>query len=437
MALRYNKDKKRIVDELAKADISFMISVHEGFGFVGWEAIGAGIPLVLTKESGLFKLLERETDDMRKSIYPVSISNNDDNDMTEVTDSIWSMRSEMAEANAAALKLKNHLKEKYTWKKAVKIFADKIGISLKTVDTLSSLSYSSSNHVEPANRLFVKSKIEQLLNSDWMELFKKYLVQKLSCYNDNSSIADALTMKEVTYAIAQLSFILERTNCIEEMKGCERFDDHQKNLLNDVENIVAWLVLLTVSEKWLNENKDKLRDEDWKITISLPTQSELGTEIVISALKRRQCRFNCDDEIVKGAKDIGRGLQGELSGFIVGDPGWLPDDIVTRLLKELWSILKISKVIPKEFKANDLKILNNELEIERDYDEGYYLIVAGKDSALRSEDVYNSLNEKVPLLDIILIGVKGDRALDCDEDKLHSYLRRLFRVVKRIKNNEL
>lgn len=45
-------------EELRTVNLCFMLSWHEGFGLVGWEAIAAGIPLILSKNSGLYKTLE-------------------------------------------------------------------------------------------------------------------------------------------------------------------------------------------------------------------------------------------------------------------------------------------------------------------------------------------------------------------------------------------
>jgi glycosyltransferase involved in cell wall biosynthesis len=38
---------------LSDASVCLMLSVHEGFGLTGWEAIAAGVPLVLSRNSGL------------------------------------------------------------------------------------------------------------------------------------------------------------------------------------------------------------------------------------------------------------------------------------------------------------------------------------------------------------------------------------------------
>lgn len=58
LALAYDEDRDVLRDRLSTANLSFMLSWHEGFGLVGWEAIAFGVPLVLSRQSGLFRLLE-------------------------------------------------------------------------------------------------------------------------------------------------------------------------------------------------------------------------------------------------------------------------------------------------------------------------------------------------------------------------------------------
>ena len=50
--LPFETDRKVLLMELAQASVAVMPSWHEGFGLVGWEAIGAGVPLVLSIRSG-------------------------------------------------------------------------------------------------------------------------------------------------------------------------------------------------------------------------------------------------------------------------------------------------------------------------------------------------------------------------------------------------
>ncbi len=56
--LPFTQDRKRLFDELRDASVALMPSWHEGFGLVAWEAIAAGVPLVLSQNSGVYQLIE-------------------------------------------------------------------------------------------------------------------------------------------------------------------------------------------------------------------------------------------------------------------------------------------------------------------------------------------------------------------------------------------
>ncbi len=47
-----------LLKHIKGANLSLMLSWHEGFGLAGWESIGAGIPLILSQRSGVFRLLD-------------------------------------------------------------------------------------------------------------------------------------------------------------------------------------------------------------------------------------------------------------------------------------------------------------------------------------------------------------------------------------------
>lgn len=59
-ALPYTEDRQLLYSELSGASVALMPSWHEGFGLVAWEAIGAGVPLIISKNSGVYRLLEEK-----------------------------------------------------------------------------------------------------------------------------------------------------------------------------------------------------------------------------------------------------------------------------------------------------------------------------------------------------------------------------------------
>lgn len=62
LAQQFTEDREELFSVLRGSSACLMLSLHEGFGLVGWEAIAAGVPLVLTRNSGLHRLLEAHED---------------------------------------------------------------------------------------------------------------------------------------------------------------------------------------------------------------------------------------------------------------------------------------------------------------------------------------------------------------------------------------
>jgi glycosyltransferase involved in cell wall biosynthesis/HEAT repeat protein len=53
----YQEDRQELFEEIAGSSAALMLSWHEGFGLTGWEAIAAEVPLIISRQSGLYELL--------------------------------------------------------------------------------------------------------------------------------------------------------------------------------------------------------------------------------------------------------------------------------------------------------------------------------------------------------------------------------------------
>ncbi len=124
----YNEDRQEIWSEMIRYNLCLMPSLYEGFGLAGWEAIGLGIPLILTRESGLFRLLtDLNTED---DVQPVDITKNEDRNIEQLYESILNVyrRKEKYNIKATELREKLLLKKGYKWKKTAQDFLEAIGI---------------------------------------------------------------------------------------------------------------------------------------------------------------------------------------------------------------------------------------------------------------------------------------------------------------------
>lgn len=118
----YTNDRTDLGERLQHASVVMMLSFHEGFGLVGYEAIAAGIPLILSQNTGLYMFLKRE--ELDHLVYPVQITGSDtpegysQEDLDKVAKALRDIRQNEGAYKKNALKLRSTLllnKDKYSW----------------------------------------------------------------------------------------------------------------------------------------------------------------------------------------------------------------------------------------------------------------------------------------------------------------------------------
>lgn len=120
-ALPYTQDRAELHDNLKSASVALMPSWHEGFGLVAWEAIAAGVPLIISKDSGVYEFLKevcQGTEAGFVNAIKVRGSNQSpyfkEDDLIDVAEAIKHIASAPAIARSRAALLRNMLGE-YTW----------------------------------------------------------------------------------------------------------------------------------------------------------------------------------------------------------------------------------------------------------------------------------------------------------------------------------
>lgn len=117
----YTNDRQELFTALADNEVALMLSWHEGFGLTGWEAIAAGVPLIVSKQTGLYKLLDapRELGGAANvSVVDVRGSDGgdpDDADVGDVADALFQISANWERFHQKAITLRDHLAKKYTW----------------------------------------------------------------------------------------------------------------------------------------------------------------------------------------------------------------------------------------------------------------------------------------------------------------------------------
>lgn len=138
-AFPYTRNEPILNYMLADSTIAFMLSRHEGFGLTGWEAIAAGIPLITTTNSGLYKFLEKfEKGQYKKYVHTVYLANEytPGKYTTEEAEDVYRKLSDYIKNykdwHEKADKLKEVLRTKFTWKNTARTLLDAIGVSSQT-----------------------------------------------------------------------------------------------------------------------------------------------------------------------------------------------------------------------------------------------------------------------------------------------------------------
>lgn len=114
--LPFDQDRKKLLDRLDEANLAFMLSWHEGFGLTGWEAIAAEVPLILSKQSGLFRLLDHSLNGAAEGyVYAIDVegqrgedgsANFTPNDLRKVKSAILKISNDIKNHHKRAEKLK-------------------------------------------------------------------------------------------------------------------------------------------------------------------------------------------------------------------------------------------------------------------------------------------------------------------------------------------
>ena len=125
-ALPFTQIRDMLYEDLSAASVALMPSWHEGFGLVAWEAIAAGVPLIVSKNSGVYQLLKENHPGAGPGcVYPVDVRGAvtepffHEKDVQAVVDALKSIALNPGEARRKAVTLRNMLGE-YSWSACVK-----------------------------------------------------------------------------------------------------------------------------------------------------------------------------------------------------------------------------------------------------------------------------------------------------------------------------
>jgi len=131
------QNREQLYSDLKSASVALMPSWHEGFGLVAWEAIAAGVPLIVSEHSGVHQFLEEILQGAHIGYVdsiPVNGSGEvhffNDNDLINVAAAITHIAQDPEKARNRAIELRNKFSA-YTWEACVTEVADYFDWQLK------------------------------------------------------------------------------------------------------------------------------------------------------------------------------------------------------------------------------------------------------------------------------------------------------------------
>jgi glycosyltransferase involved in cell wall biosynthesis len=133
IATPYTEDRETLFRELVRNEVALMLSWHEGFGLVGWEALAAQVPLVISRATGLYRLLEGNPElpslgcvkvvDVRGSATDTL----NDQDVDAVANALMEIEASLPETLERGATLRNMLRAQFTWEGCARAALDAFG----------------------------------------------------------------------------------------------------------------------------------------------------------------------------------------------------------------------------------------------------------------------------------------------------------------------
>lgn len=353
LALPYKKDREDMLNELSQSNVCLMLSVHEGFGLVGLEAIACGVPLILSKNSGLFDFLNAELASEKFEsfgLFPVEIAgsmNGEINaqDLSNVVDALRAVRTNHKQYREGVLKLKEKLLEKYKWQNTAAKFLEIIdgiieldGNSVAPKGRQKRLSvFKTEPSHSPAQHLpqsiTISRLIQQFELSKQAWLGKKYIPELHGLGVIQSDISQLLFDqkfgKELITRVDKITHEFIRTHTLIEQLSkslieTDTLNINLKTLQGDLANNLSQLAIVRQTIKNGDGNIAATNFSTISISRELletieaiqPNNVQLGIkERLINALDRIS-RIDLEDEIQKVKKDAN-----QLGRLFIGNPG--------------------------------------------------------------------------------------------------------------------
>jgi glycosyltransferase involved in cell wall biosynthesis len=133
LPLPFTEDARVLTNRLRHSNLVVAASLHEGFGLTAWEAIGAGAPVIVSKNSGVYRHIDETLEGQALGcLRAIDVQGAREapyfreEDVVALADAIRSVAADVPRAKRDALKLRSMLLDagRSTWAAAAKTFLD-------------------------------------------------------------------------------------------------------------------------------------------------------------------------------------------------------------------------------------------------------------------------------------------------------------------------
>lgn len=146
----YKEEKNVLLDKLRKHTVCMVLSLHEGFGLVGLEAISVEVPIILSENTGLYLAIKNTVQDgigclnSLKILKPMKDSLYHEDNVKPVAEILIKIHSDKENAKKSASSLRQKLLDAgWTWSNAARNVIDGLELGLtQNSDSLATLELS-------------------------------------------------------------------------------------------------------------------------------------------------------------------------------------------------------------------------------------------------------------------------------------------------------
>jgi Trypsin len=281
---------------------------------------------------------------------------------------------------------------------------------------------------------YVRQEIGQLLKKKKLRPLHDLLVKGSEQAEPSSQPENVLLPLDGVFSLeSSINKLRDATQeCLEQLT--DQGSNETADIADEVARVLGWLVLLAVSETWVQnlagrrESGEHFQLASSAAYIALPVETETGAEVVEARLSRRQAAFALSRGDVE-VMSLNRVRLGDL------EVGLHADDALTEVKKLIWNAVfkksHESGVLSPTDEKNLQYTLATRYKLNKHKESFYLLVRPGRDGEVAGHATLLKLRRDLPYLGVFLIGsATGEQVLVMDDVHLMVLIRDFLRMLK-------